>query len=38
LGRLAIFFTTTPVSGILRMKYSQFVMWNGRVSPGEAGR
>jgi membrane protein DedA with SNARE-associated domain len=27
-GRLAIFFTPTLVSGILRMKYSQFVAWN----------
>jgi membrane protein DedA with SNARE-associated domain len=27
-GRLAVFFTSTMVSGILRMKYSQFVAWN----------
>jgi len=27
-GRLAVFFTPTLVSGILRMKYSQFVVWN----------
>ncbi len=27
-GRLAVFFTSTMVSGILRMKYSQFVIWN----------
>ncbi|HXZ74861.1 MAG TPA: DedA family protein [Streptosporangiaceae bacterium] len=27
-GRLAIFFTPTLVSGMLRMKYSQFVVWN----------
>jgi membrane protein DedA with SNARE-associated domain len=27
-GRLAIFFTPTLVSGILRMKYSRFVVWN----------
>ncbi len=27
-GRLAVFFTSTMVSGILRMKYSQFVVWN----------
>jgi len=27
-GRLAVFFTSTIVSGILRMKYSQFVVWN----------
>jgi membrane protein DedA with SNARE-associated domain len=27
-GRLAVFFTSTLVSGILRMKYSQFVVWN----------
>jgi membrane protein DedA with SNARE-associated domain len=27
-GRLAVFFTSTVVSGILRMKYSQFVVWN----------
>ena len=27
-GRLAVFFTSTMVSGMLRMKYSQFVVWN----------
>ena len=27
-GRLAVFFTSTMVPGILRMKYSQFVVWN----------
>jgi len=27
-GRLAVFFTSTIVSGTLRMKYSQFVVWN----------
>jgi len=27
-GRLAVFFTPTLVSGILKMKYSQFVVWN----------
>jgi membrane protein DedA with SNARE-associated domain len=27
-GRLAVFFTSTIVSGILKMKYSQFVLWN----------
>ena len=27
-GRLAVFFTSTMVSGLLRMKYSQFVVWN----------
>ena len=27
-GRLAVFVTPTLVSGILRMKYSQFVAWN----------
>ena len=27
-GRLAVFFTPTLVSGILRMKFSQFVVWN----------
>jgi membrane protein DedA with SNARE-associated domain len=27
-GRLAIFFTPTLVSGILRMRYSRFVVWN----------
>jgi membrane protein DedA with SNARE-associated domain len=27
-GRLAVFFISTVVSGILRMKYSQFVVWN----------
>lgn len=27
-GRLAVFFTSTMVSGILRMKYRQFVVWN----------
>ncbi len=27
-GRLAVFVTPTIVSGILRMKYSQFVVWN----------
>jgi membrane protein DedA with SNARE-associated domain len=27
-GRLAVFFTSTIVSGVLRMKYSQFVIWN----------
>jgi membrane protein DedA with SNARE-associated domain len=27
-GRLAVFFTPCLVSGIARMKYSQFVVWN----------
>ena len=27
-GCLAVFFTSTLISGILRMKYSQFVVWN----------
>jgi membrane protein DedA with SNARE-associated domain len=27
-GRLAVFFTSTMVSGLLKMKYSQFVVWN----------
>lgn len=27
-GRLAVFFTSTIISGILRMKYSQFLVWN----------
>jgi membrane protein DedA with SNARE-associated domain len=27
-GRLAVFFTSTVISGILKMKYSQFVVWN----------
>jgi len=27
-GRLAVFFTPVLVSGIVRMKYSQFVIWN----------
>ena len=27
-GRLAVFFTSTIISGVLRMKYSQFVVWN----------
>src|SRR5215510_13582086 len=27
-GRLAVFFTPCMVSGIARMKYSQFVLWN----------
>jgi membrane-associated protein len=27
-GRLAVFFTPTLVSGMLKMKYSQFVVWN----------
>ncbi len=27
-GRLAVFFTSTMVSGMLKMKYSQFVVWN----------
>jgi membrane protein DedA with SNARE-associated domain len=27
-GPLAVFFTPTLVSGILKMKYSQFVVWN----------
>ena len=27
-GRLAVFFTQCMVSGIARMKYSQFVVWN----------
>jgi len=30
-GRLAVFFTPTLVSGLLRMKYSQFVVWNFAV-------
>ncbi len=27
-GRLAVFFTPTLVSGMVKMKYSQFVVWN----------
>lgn len=27
-GRLAVFFTSTIVSGVLKMKYSQFLVWN----------
>ena len=27
-GRLAVFFTSTMISGVLRMKYSRFVVWN----------
>jgi membrane protein DedA with SNARE-associated domain len=27
-GRLAVFFTSTIISGVLRMKYSRFVVWN----------
>jgi membrane protein DedA with SNARE-associated domain len=27
-GRLAVFFTSTMISGLLKMKYSQFVVWN----------
>ena len=27
-GRLAVFFTPTLVSGVLKMQYSQFVVWN----------
>jgi membrane protein DedA with SNARE-associated domain len=27
-GRLAVFFTSTMISGMLKMKYSQFVVWN----------
>jgi membrane protein DedA with SNARE-associated domain len=27
-GRLAVFFTPTLVSGIVKMKYSQFAVWN----------
>ncbi|MGE5287751.1 MAG: DedA family protein [Micromonosporaceae bacterium] len=27
-GRLAVFFTPTVISGMLRMKYSQFIVWN----------
>jgi membrane protein DedA with SNARE-associated domain len=27
-GRLAVFVTSTMVSGLLKMKYSQFVVWN----------
>lgn len=27
-GRLAVFFTSTLISGMLRMKYSEFVVWN----------
>ncbi len=27
-GRLAVFFTSAIISGLLRMKYSQFVVWN----------
>jgi membrane protein DedA with SNARE-associated domain len=27
-GRLAVFFTPVLVSGVVRMKYSQFVVWN----------
>ena len=27
-GRLAVFFTPVLVSGIVRMRYSQFVLWN----------
>src|SRR6202020_2187215 len=33
-GRLAVFFTSTIVSGILKMKYSQFVVWNFVVGAG----
>jgi membrane protein DedA with SNARE-associated domain len=28
MGTLAVFVISTMVSGILRMKYSQFVVWN----------
>jgi len=27
-GRLAVFFTSTIISGMLRMKFSQFLLWN----------
>lgn len=27
-GRLAVFFTSTVISGLLRMPYAQFVIWN----------
>jgi membrane-associated protein len=27
-GRLAVFFTSTMVSGMLKMEYAQFVVWN----------
>jgi len=27
-GRLAVFFTPTIVSGVLKMQYSQFLVWN----------
>lgn len=27
-GRLAVFFTSTIISGMLKMKYTQFVVWN----------
>jgi membrane protein DedA with SNARE-associated domain len=27
-GRLAVFFTSTIVCGVVRMRYSQFVIWN----------
>ena len=27
-GRLAVFFTSTIVCGLLKMKYSQFIFWN----------
>lgn len=27
-GRLAVFFTSTIISGLLRMKFSQFAFWN----------
>jgi membrane protein DedA with SNARE-associated domain len=30
-GRLAVFFTPTIVSGLLKMKYSQFLVWNFAV-------
>ena len=30
-GRLAVFFTPTIVSGVLKMKYSQFLVWNFAV-------
>lgn len=30
-GRLAVFVTPTIVSGVLKMKYSQFVVWNFAV-------
>ncbi len=30
-GRIAVFFTSTIISGLLRMKFSQFLLWNFMV-------